>query len=144
MTEAQNSPHNFDVEATIAAATAEIGTSRATGWSQQGECIMSAQRWIRAGGGAWLGGGDPVTNYTGALRLSPADAEAGDVIQYEYLSSPSSWVSGIHTVLITGVNDDGTFKIIESNNPAGSGLVSANDSWVPAPPAGFQAVAWRF
>lgn len=144
MSEEQDAPHGFDVNATIAAAMAEVGTSRATGWSQPGECIMSAQRWIRAGGGAWVGGGDPVTNYNGALRLSPADALPGDIIQYEYVSSPSSWVSGIHTVLITGVNGDGTFQIVESNNPTGSGLVTSNDSWVPAPPAGFQAVAWRF
>jgi len=137
-------PHNFDVEATIALAESEVGTSRATGWSQPGECIMSAQRWIRAGGGAWAGGGDPVTNYNGATRLPVSAALPGDIIQYEHLTSPSSWVSGVHTVLITGVNSDGTFSIIESNNPGGSGLVSKNESWVPAPPSGFQAVAWRF
>lgn len=142
--DSSNAGHGFDVDATIAAAMAEVGTSRPTGWSQAGECIMSAQRWIRAGGGAWLGGGDPVTNYAGALRLSLGDAQAGDIIQYEYLSSPSSWVSGIHTVLITGVNGDGTFSIVESNTPAGSGLVSASESWTPKPPAGFQAVVWRF
>lgn len=135
---------NFDVEATIAAAMSEVGTSRATGWSQPGECLMSARRWIHAGGGAWKGGGDPVTNYVGALRLGVGDAQAGDIVQYEYLSSPSSWVSGIHTVLITGVNGDGTFSIVESNNPAGSGLVTATESWVPKPPPGFQAVIWRF
>lgn len=136
--------HNFDVEAAIAAATAEIGTSRATGWGAPGECIVSAQRWIRAGGGAWTGGGDPVSNYTGAVRLSPSEAQPGDVIQYEHLQFPTSWVSGVHTVLVTGVNDDGTLKIIESNNPGGSGYVQADDHWTPAPPAGFQAVAWRF
>ena len=136
--------HGFDVAATIAAATSEIGTSRATGWGAAGECIVSAQRWIRAGGGGWSGGGDPVSNYAGALRLAPADAQPGDVIQYEHLQFPTSWVSGVHTVLITGVNDDGTFKIIESNNPTGSGYVQADDSWVPKPPSGFQAVAWRF
>ena len=37
-------PHNFDVAATIALAESEIGTSRPTGWSQPGECIMSTQR----------------------------------------------------------------------------------------------------
>ncbi|MGO2141534.1 MAG: lipase [Leucobacter sp.] len=136
--------HGFDVTAAIAAATAEIGTSRATGWGAPGECIVSAQRWIRAGGGAWTGGGDPVSNYAGALRLSPTEAQPGDVIQYEHLQFPTSWVSGVHTVLVTGVNDDGTYKIIESNNPTGSGYVQADDSWVPKPPAGFQAVAWRF
>ena len=136
--------HNFDVEATIALARAEIGTSRATGWNQQGECIMSVQRWIHAGGGAWTGGGDPISNYNGAVRLSIADAQPGDVIQFEHLTYPTSWVSGIHTVLVVGVNDDGTLSIIESNNPAGSGLVSANEHWIPSPPAGFQAVVWRF
>lgn len=136
--------HGFDVEATIAAATAEIGSSRATGWGAPGECIVSVQRWIRAGGGTWTGGGDPVSNYVGAVRLAPSEAQPGDVIQYEHIQFPTSWVSGVHTVLITGVNDDGTFKIIESNVPTGSGYVQSDDSWVPAPPAGFQAVAWRF
>ena len=144
LTEASHAAHNFDVAATIAAAKSEIGTSRATGWNQQGECIMSVQRWIKAGGGAWTGGGDPISNYNGALRLSLADVKAGDVIQYEHISFPTSWVSGIHTVLVVGVNDDGTLSIVESNNPAGSGLVSATARWTPKPPAGFQAVVWRF
>ena len=137
-------PHNFDVEATIALAESEVGTSRATGWSQPGECIMSAQRWIRAGGGAWGGGGNPVSNYDGATRVTLATAEPGDIIQYEYIDSPTSWVTGVHTVLITEVHDDGTFTIIESNNPGGSGLVGKNESWTPEPPAGFQAAVWRF
>lgn len=137
-------PHNFDVEATIALAESEVGTSRATGWSQPGECIMSAQRWIRAGGGAWGGGGNPVSNYDGATRVTLATAEPGDVIQYEYIDSPTSWVTGVHTVLITEVHEDGTFTIIESNNPGGSGLVGKNESWTPAPPPGFQAAVWRF
>lgn len=139
-----NIPHNFDVAATIALAESEVGTSRPTGWSQPGECIMSAQRWIRAGGGNWVGGGDPVTNYNTATRMTLATAAPGDIIQYENLDSPTSWVTGVHTVLITGVHSDGTFSIVESNNPGGSGLVGKNDSWTPAPPSGFQAVVWRF
>ncbi|MBK0417571.1 lipase [Leucobacter sp. CSA1] len=142
--ERASTPHNFDVEAAIALAESEIGTSRPTGWSQPGECIMSAQRWIRAGGGAWAGGGNPVSNYDGATRLTIADAQPGDIVQYEHLASPTSWVTGVHTLLITGVNDDGTFTIIESNNPGGSGLVSKDEAWTPKPPAGFQAVVWRF
>lgn len=136
--------HGFDVEAAIAQATLEIGTSRATGWSQPGECIMSAQRWIQAGGGNWTGGGTPVTNYDNATRLPLHLVEAGDVIQYENIYAPHAWVSGVHTLLVTGVNEDGTFSIIESNNPFGSGLVTATENWVPTPPPGFQAVAWRF
>ena len=144
LTEAAHNPHSFDVAATIAAAEAEVGTSRATGWSQPGECLPSARRWVMAGGGVWDGGSDPVSAYTGALRLTVADAKPGDVLQYEHIESPTSWVSGVHTLLITAVNDDGTFSIVESNNPGGSGLVTRSDNWTPAPPAGFQAVIWRF
>lgn len=142
--ELASTPHGFDVETTIAAAKSEVGTSRPTGWSQPGECIMSAQRWIKAGGGAWTGGGTPVSNYANATRLLIGDAQPGDIVQYEHIESPDSWVSGVHTVLITGVNDDGTFQIVESNNPGGSGLVSEDDHWTPKPPEGFQAVVWRF
>lgn len=138
------SPHGFDVEKSIALAKSEVGTSRPTGWSAPGECIMSAQRWIRAGGGAWGSGGNPVTNYDGATRLAIADAEPGDIVQYENIASPTSWVTGVHTLMIIGVNDDGTFDIIESNNPGGSGLVSEDKTWTPKPPEGFQAVVWRF
>lgn len=134
----------YDVDAAIALAESEIGTSRPTGWSQPGECIMSAQRWILAGGGDWTGGGDPVSNYNNATRVSLATAQPGDVVQYEYVSSPTSWVTGVHTVLITEVNDDGTFTIIQSNSPGGSGLVTKEEHWTPAPPEGFQAAVWRF
>lgn len=137
-------PHGFDVEAAIEAAEGEVGTSRPTGWSQPGECIMSAQRWVKAGGGAWDGSGDPVSNYEGATRLAMADAEPGDIVQYEHLESPTSWVTGVHTLMITEVHDDGTFTIIESNNPGGSGLVNKDEKWTPKPPEGFQAVVWRF
>jgi len=137
-------PHNFDVAATIELAESEVGTSRPTGWSAPGECIMSAQRWIRAGGGNWGGGGNPVSNYDNATRMTLATAAPGDIIQYEYIDSPTSWVTGVHTVLITEVHDDGTFTIIESNNPGGSGLVGKNEHWTPSPPAGFEAAVWRF
>lgn len=136
--------HGFDVEAAIAAAEAEIGTSRATGWGMPGECIISTKRWIHAGGGNWTGSGSPVVNYTGATRLTLDLVEPGDVIQYENLYAPHAWVMGVHTLLVTEVNDDGTFTIIESNVPFGSGYVSKKENWTPAPPAGFQAVAWRF
>lgn len=139
-----NVPHKFDVKATIALAEKEVGTSRSTGWSQPGECLMSAQRWIRAGGGAWTGSGNPVANYQNASRLTITNAEPGDIVQYEHIESPTSWVSGVHTVLITEVHENGTFTIIESNNPGGSGLVAKDKSWTPAPPSGFQAVVWRF
>lgn len=136
--------HGYDVEATIAAAEAEIGTSRATGWGMPGECIISVKRWVHAGGGNWHNSGSPVANYDGAIRLPYDLVEPGDVIQYENLYAPHAWVSGVHTVLVTGVNDDGTLTIIESNIPFGSGFVQKQENWTPQPPAGFQAVVWRF
>lgn len=145
MSEYGNAPHNFDVEAAIAQARSEIGTSRATGWSAPGECIMSVIRWVEGAGGAnWSGGGNPVDNYAGATRLTINEAQPGDIVQYEHLLYPTSWVSGVHTLLITDVHENGTFTIIQSNVPGGSGLVTEVTDWVPETPAGFQAVVWRF
>lgn len=136
--------HGFDVGAAVAAAEAELGTSRATGWNAPGECISSAKRWVHAGGGAWNGHTNPVANYVGAVQVPLSRAEAGDVVQYEYVASPTSWATGVHTMLITGRNDDGTFTIVQSNIPYGSGLVTKEESWLPKPPKGFRAVVWRF
>lgn len=136
--------HHFDVAATIAAARVEIGMSMPTGWDMPGECIAGAKRWIVAGGGAWTGSGTPVANYDGATRVDWADVSAGDIIQYTNIQAPTAWATGVHTLLITGTNGDGSFQIVEQNNPGGSGLVSANDNWRPTPPDGFEAVAWRF
>ncbi len=139
-----NAGHNFDVAKTIATAQAEVGTSRPTGWNMPGECIMSAKRWIAAGGGKWVGSGSPVANYKGAARIDVAAAKPGDIIQYQLISNPDLFATGVHTVLVTGNNPDGTLSIIESNNPAGSGLVQAQKSWTPKPPSGFEAAVWRF
>ncbi|MGO3148153.1 MAG: lipase [Leucobacter sp.] len=144
LSDISNPAATFDVDATVAAATSEIGTSRPTGWGQPGECMVAAQRWIQAGGGNWVGGGTPVTNYDNAVRLTLENVQRGDVIQYENIANPDTFVSGVHTILVVDVNDDGTLSIIESNNPGGSGYVSATESWTPQPPEGFQAVVWRF
>ena len=47
---------------------------------------------------------------------------------------------GIHDPS-TVVECDGKYYVWGTG---GSGLVSKDESWVPAPPSGFQAVAWRF
>lgn len=145
MSDLARTPANFDVEAAIALAESEIGTSRPTGWDQPGECVSSVHRWVEGAGNAnWIpGGGNPVDNYQGATRLTIAEAQRGDIVQYEHMTYPTSWVTGVHTLLITDVNDDGTFTIIESNFEA-PGLVTKNTSWLPEPPAGFRAVVWRF
>ena len=136
--------HSFDVEAAIVLAYSEVGTSRATGWNGEGECIMSVKRWVTSGGANWIGGGTPTGNYAGAAPHEVSEALPGDIIQYVLSESPDSWAEGIHTVLVTGVNGDGTFRIVESNNPGGSGYVSSNDNWIPMPPPGFYAAAFRF
>ncbi|KAM9872693.1 lipase [Leucobacter aridicollis] len=135
---------SYDWRAAVEMAYVEVGTSRPTGWAAPGECIESARRWVNAGGGGWAGGGSVLDNYAGATRHAVTDAVPGDVIQYHADGAEGAWAVGVHTVLVTGVNADGTLRIVESNNPGGSGLVSANDHWTPQPPAGFHAVAWRF
>lgn len=135
---------NFNVEATIAAATKEIGLSFPTGWNMPGECLVAAKRWITAGGGNWYGAGTPIGNYAGATEVEYKNAAPGDVIQYLSPESPASWVNGVHTVLVVANNRDGTLHIIEANNPGGSGFVSETKSWKPAPPQGVIAKVFRF
>ena len=72
------------------------------------------------------------------------NAAPGDVIQYLSPTSPDSWVSGVHTVLVTKNNGDGTLQIIEANNPGGSGFVSENKKWTPDPPSGTVFKVFRF
>lgn len=140
--------HGYDVVAAITLAYSEVGTSRTTGWGNPGECIMSVKRWLVTGGGLTTWGseesGTPVKNYTNATEVNIEDVEAGDVIQYVSKTTPEEWVDGVHTVLITGVNDDGTFSIVESNNPAGSGTVVAQHNWTPNPPDGLETKVYRF
>lgn len=135
---------NFDVVKTIETAQSEIGKSFPTGWNQPGECLVAAKRWIRAGQGDWYGAGTPIRNYAGAKEVEYKNAAPGDVIQYLSPTSPDSWVSGVHTVLVTKNNGDGTLQIIEANNPGGSGFVSENKKWTPAPPAGTVFKVFRF
>ncbi|GAA1620943.1 lipase [Leucobacter chromiireducens] len=135
---------DYDWRAAVEMAYAEVGTARPTGWAAPGECIESARRWVNAGGGGWDGGGSVLDNYAAASRHGVSEAVPGDVIQYHADGAEGAWAVGVHTVLVTGLNGDGTLRIVESNNPGGSGLVSADESWTPQPPVGFHAVAWRF
>lgn len=134
----------FDTAKAVAAAQSEVGQSFPTGWNGAGECIVAAHRWILAGGGNWTGSGTPLDNYATATEMEYAQASAGDIIQYLSASDPHSWAAGVHTVLVTGNNGDGTLSIIEANNPGGSGHVSATANWKPQPPEGFVAKVFRF
>lgn len=141
--EAQSSK-NFDVVKTIKAAQSEIGKSFPTGWNNPGECLVAANRWIKAGGGNWYGSGTPIGNYAGAKEVDYKNAAPGDIIQYLSPTDPAAWVQGVHTVLVTKNNEDGTLQIIEANNPGGSGYVSENKHWTPKPPSGTEFKVFRF
>jgi hypothetical protein len=137
-------PQAIDGTAIVAAANAEVGTTRPTGWNQPGECFVSIRRWIAAAGGR-LGSGGPTSSFTGvgALSVHAGIAAPGDIVQYTSTTAPDAWWNGVHTVLITAVHGDGTFQIVQSNTPAGSGLVTRVDRWTPRPPVGFTARWWR-
>ncbi|NQX28323.1 WXG100 family type VII secretion target [Microbacteriaceae bacterium VKM Ac-2854] len=136
---------NYSASDAANKALAEIGSVRETGWNAEGECIKSVQRWINGAGGKFVGGG-PVDGYinSGAVAVDPSQTGVGDVIQYTSQSDPNGWVYGVHTVMVVGVNADGTYHIVQSNSPGGSGLVSEVLNWTPSPPAGFDARTWRF
>lgn len=136
------------------AGLAEVGTRRATGWDQPGECVKSVQRWVAAAGGTFKGGGS-VSGYTnsGADPIPISGASRGDVIQYTP-NSGDGWDTGVHTVVVTANLGNGRFSIVQSN-AAGyvngtwvasnyAGLVTTNPNWAPTPPKGFTARAWRF
>ncbi len=50
----------------------------------------------------------------------------------------------MHTVLVAGVNGDGTFDIVQSNSPYGSGKVTEVPNWSPKQAANMEWRAWRF
>ena len=136
---------HYKVQDSIQSARSEVGTSRLVGYNNPGECIKSVQRWIDDAGGHF-GGGGVVSGYvnSGATEVSAADVRPGDVIQYTSTSNPDEFVYGVHTVMVAGVNPDGSLDIVQSNSPGGSGRVSEVSSWHPAAPAGLAPRYWRF
>jgi hypothetical protein len=134
----------FNNAAIADAGLKEVGTRRPTGWNQPGECIKSVQRWVAAAGGR-LNGGGPVSGYTtaGAKEVSLAAAVKGDIIQYTSIARPNTDWTYPHTVVVVQNFGNGRYDIVQSNVPAGSGLVSRNTNWTPRPHAGWLARVWR-
>lgn len=119
----------YDICGAIELAYKEVGTTRATGFSMPGECIMSVKRWMEDGGGVpSMGGGSPRSQWVnnGMKEIPVKDARPGDVIQW--INQAESWDSGVHTLLVTANNGDGTFNIVESNALAGPGTVGKQDN----------------
>ena len=123
----------------------EVGSVRATGWNQPGECVKSVQRWVAAAGGNLLGGG-PHDSYadSGAQRIFDLlSAARGDVVQYVHNSYPDAWLEGVHTFVIVNNLGGGLYDIVQSNSPGGSGKVTAPKSKRISPPPDFHAEMWR-
>lgn len=136
---------NFDNAGVANAGLAEVGTARPTGWNQPGECIKSVQRWVAAAGGHF-GGGGVISGYvnSGAKEVTLASAVKGDVIQYTAIKNGDNNWNRVHTVVVVKNHGNGSFDIVQSNAPAGSGKVTRDTSWRPNPPAGWEARVWRF
>ena len=124
---------------------AELGTSRPTGWNQPGECIKSVQRWVTNAGG-YFGGGGVISGYvnSGAQEVSLGSAVKGDVIQYTNGNGDDQDWSHVHTMVVINNHGNGRFDIVQSNSPAGSGLVTRADNIVPSPASGWVSRVWRF
>lgn len=140
-------PQNFDNYRVADAAIAEVGSSRATGWNQPGECIKSAQRWVATAGG-YFGGGGVVSGYvnSGATEIALGSVAKGDIIQYTNGNAAyanSDW-SYAHTVVVVANWGNGSFDIVQSNVPLGSGRVTRVTNWRPTPASGWVARVWRF
>ena len=142
---------SFDQTRAASIGVSEDGTSRPTGFGMPGECVESVRRWIEGAGGRLASGSGPYQNYVNSpanliatgTSSTVEQARRGDVIQYTYDANRDLWADGIHTVLVVDNNGDGTLRIVQSNVPAGSGRVSVDDRWRPAPPVGFTPYLWR-
>ncbi len=135
----------MSVKAALTQALSEVGTSRPTGWDMPGECIKSAQRWVTAGGGRYLSGGVVSgPQNSPALRVTDGSLRPGDVVQYTNPRNPEAFAFGVHTFMIVAVHGDGTFDLVESNNPGGSGLVGIRKNTRAPAPAGWESWVWRF
>lgn len=144
---------NFTNARVADAGLAEIGSRRATGWNQPGECIKSVQRWVAAAGGSF-GGGGVLSGYrnSGAAQLSSLnDAVKGDVFQRTN-GDDNNWASA-HTVVVVQNLGNGHFWIVQSNTPGFvngtwrndySGLVTEIRDWTPGAPGGWYWTGWRF
>lgn len=117
------------------------------GWDQPGECMVAAARWIRGAGGSWPGSPNgPLSAYesAGAASIPMGELARGDVIQRASASSPTSW-SDVHTAVILGRNEDGSYRIAESNwNRKGDMRIV--EQWRPEAnlPKGSVWSGWRF
>lgn len=69
----------------------------------------------------------------GAIEVSPADAQPGDIIQVanDANTAPDADYQGLHTSIILANNGDGTFDVVDSNYNFDE-MVTQHDNYDPA------------
>lgn len=120
---------------------AELGTTRALGWNQPGECIVSMARWLSAAGGTWAGGG-VISSYqrSGGDSIALGSVVMGDVLQRTN-GDDQNW-DRVHTVVVVQNYGNGTYWVVQSNANF-DGKVTENRAWTPTSPAGWYWMGWR-
>jgi WXG100 family type VII secretion target len=151
-----NGTQPYSAQKSIEIARAEVGTTRPAlihgdPMNAPGQCVISVQRWIAEAGGHF-GGGGVVESYqhSGAVEVTGQSLRAGDVLQFTSDTNPEVWDGYVHTVLVAGVNGDGTLDIIQSNatdvngQHYSPGTVTEVANWTPTSIPGWQWRSWRF
>ena len=99
----------------------------------QGECWVFAKKVVAEATGKQMGF-DYRQGYfdAGAVEVSPADAQPGDIIQVadDNDTSPDASYNGLHTAIIIANNGDGTYNVVDSNRDF-DGIVHERDDYDP-------------
>lgn len=118
-----------------------------------GQCWIFTQNVVRQATGIQMGfdyrqGFLAPLSGPGAVEVSEADAQPGDIIQIanDADTSPDADYAGLHTSIIVNNNGDGTFEVVDSNYNFDE-IVTEHDGYDPAADAaryGLQFHIYRF
>jgi len=113
--------NDFDQSKIVPTANAELGSQRATGWNQPGECMVAMGRWVNAAAGktVWNPNATVYDSYirSGAVEVGLNELKSGDVLQRVSMGSDfnTNW-DHVHTMVFEGYAPDGTVNTIDSNS----------------------------
>jgi uncharacterized protein YraI len=77
----------------------------------------------------------------GATEVSPANAQAGDILQISNPDDSGNYYPGMHTAIVITNNGDGTYQVVDSNENWDE-MVTVHE-WAPSPRSGLQLYAYR-